>query len=378
MLATGAALLIRTVDHLRDIDAGLDPQGVLAVDVLLPPEAMGEEERALYFSTLVERARALPGVSSAGLISRLPLRDGGWQGTVRIEDRPDLDDLGRRPNAFWRAVTPETFTALGVRMAQGRGIEPTDVEGTTPVVVVSESFARRMWGTRNPLSRRASDNLWGGDGWVEVVGVVEDIAVAKLVGDNPPAMYVPWAQTLRTNDFAVLVLKATGDPTMVAAPARALVSAVDDRAAVGRAQTMESVMDTELAEPLRLRFFLGLFSLLGIVLGTVGIYGVVSYGVQRRRAEFGIRMALGAEPRRLLGDVIRSGMVPVLLGVAGGLGASLLGSAVLTRYLYGVAPTDVTALAWAAGVLTVAGLLAALVPAWRASGTDPAVALRSE
>jgi len=245
------------------------------------------------------------------------------------------------------------------------------------VAIVNESFARRIWGTRSPLGRRVTGNLWGGD-WVEIVGVVADVAVSDLVGDTPLTLYVPWAQTLRTNDFAVLVLKGAGDPTAVAAAARALVSAVDDRAAVGGAQTMQSVLDTELAEPLRLRFFLGLFSLLGIVLGTVGIYGVVSYGVQRRRAEFGIRMALGAEPGRLLGDVIRTGMVPVLLGVAGGLGASLLGSAVLTRYLYGVAPTDVTALAWAGGVLTLAGLMAALVPAWRAGSTHPAAALRSE
>ncbi|HKJ02450.1 MAG TPA: FtsX-like permease family protein, partial [Longimicrobiales bacterium] len=377
MLATGAVLLIRTVNHLRDIDAGLDPEGVLALDVSLPPQAMGEEERALYFGTLVERAQALPGALSAGLISRLPLRDGGWQGTVRVEDRPDLDDLGRRPNSYWRAVTPGTFTALGVHLVQGRGIEATDGPGNTPVVVVNESFAKRMWGTRNPLGRRVSGNLWGGS-WVEVVGVVADVAVTDLVGETPLAMYAPWDQTLRSNDYAVLVLESEGDPTTLAASARALVSAVDDRAAVGRTQTMDSVLDNELAQPLRLRFFLGLFSLLGIALGTVGVYGVVSYSVQRRRAEFGIRMALGAEPERLLGDVVRGGMVPVLLGVAGGLGASLLASAVLSRYLYGVAPTDLASLAWAAGALTLAGLLAALIPAWRASSTPPAVALRAE
>jgi len=220
MLATGAVLLIRTVNHLRDIDAGLDPEGVLALDVSLPPQAMGEEERALYFGTLVERAQALPGALSAGLISRLPLRDGGWQGTVRVEDRPDLDDLGRRPNSYWRAVTPGTFTALGVHLVQGRGIEATDGPGNTPVVVVNESFAKRMWGTRNPLGRRVSGNLWGGS-WVEVVGVVADVAVTDLVGETPLAMYAPWDQTLRSNDYAVLVLESEGDPTTLAASARA-------------------------------------------------------------------------------------------------------------------------------------------------------------
>jgi predicted permease len=376
MLATGAALLIRTVNGLRAIDPGLEPQGVLALDVFLPSQAMDDDERALYFQSLTERAQALPGVSSAGLINRLPLRNGGWQGTVRIEDRPDLGDPARRPNSYWRAVTPGTFDALGARVVRGRAIEPADAEGSAQVVVVNETFARRMWGTQDPLGRRIAGGFGGGE-WKEVVGVVADIAVTDLVGETPMAMYVPWDQALRTSVYALLVLKTGGDASALAAPARALVSAVDDRAAVGRAETMDHVMDGAMAEPLRLRFFLGLFSFLGIVLGTVGIYGVVSYSVQRRRAEFGIRMALGANPERLLTEVVRDGMVPALLGVAGGMGASLLGSAVLGRYLYGVAPTDLTALAWSAGALTLAGLLAAALPAWRASSTHPAVALRS-
>jgi predicted permease len=376
MLATGAALLIRTVDGLRSIDTGFDPHGVIALDVFVPPGGMADDERALFFQTLVERAQAMPGVTAAGLINRLPLRDGGWQGTVRIEDRPDLDDT-RRPNSFWRAVTPETFAALGARVVRGRSVEAADVLGTPQVVVVNETFARRMWGNQDPLGKRISGGFSDGD-WREVVGVVADIAVSRLHGDAPMAMYVPWDQGLHTTEYGLLVLRTSGDAAALAGPARALITGLDDRAAVGRAETMEHVVDDAMAEALRLRFFLGLFSALGIVLGTVGIYGVVSYGVQRRRAEFGIRMALGAAPGRLLGDVVRGGMVPVLLGVSGGLAASLMTSTVLARYLYGVAPTDVTALAWAAGVLTGAGLLAALVPAWRASGTDPAVALRSE
>jgi ABC-type antimicrobial peptide transport system permease subunit len=234
-----------------------------------------------------------------------------------------------------------------------------------------------MWGNQDPLGKRIAGGFGNGD-WREVVGVVHDIAVSSLVGEVPMAMYVPWDQALHATEYGQLVLRTDGDPAALGAAVRALVFDVDDRGAVGRFDTMEDVVDGAMAEPLRLRFFLGLFSLVGIVLGTVGVYGVVSYSVQRRRAEFGIRMALGAEPERLLADVIRGGMVPVLLGVAGGLGASLLGSAVLARYLYGVAPTDVTALAWAAGALTLAGFLAALVPAWRASATHPAVALRAE
>lgn len=377
VLATGAALLVRTVDQLRTIDLGLDPQGVLSADVFLPPESFAEDERGAYFDALVEAARALPGVEAAGLINRLPVRDGGYQGPVRVEDRPDLEDE-RRPNSFWRAVTPETFQALGVELVAGRGIEAGDRAGGRRVVVVNETFARRMWGEEEALGRRVLSNFLTGGEWAEVVGVVRNVGVATLVGEVPMAMYVPWDQALRASDAGFLVLRAGMDPDATATSVRSLVSRLDSRATVGRVETMDSVLDNAMAEPLRLRLFLALFSLLGIVLGMVGIYGVVSYGVQRRRAEFGIRMALGANPRTLLAAVVRGGMVPVILGVSGGVILSLMLSSVLSRFLYQVRPTDPLSLGVAAGVLLVAGALAALTPALRASRTQPAVALRGE
>jgi len=377
VLASGAALLIRTVDQLRSIDVGLDPEGVLSVDVFLPPESFGGEERGLYFDALVEGAQALPGVEAAGLINRLPVRDGGWQGPVRIEDRPDLDDEGR-PNSYWRAVTPETFPTLGVELIAGRGIEADDRAGGRRVAVVNETFARRMWGEENALGRRISSSFLTSGEWAEVVGVVRNVGVHGLVGETPMAMYLPWDQTLRESEYGLLILKTGLEPEVLAGSVRSLVAQVDPRATVGRSETMRFALDQAMAEPLRLRFFLGLFSALGIVLGTVGIYGVVSYGVQRRRAEFGIRLALGANPVSLLAAVVRNGMVPVVMGVVGGVGLSLLLSSVLARFLYEVAPTDPTSLGAAAVLLLVAGVLAALLPAVRASRTQPAVALRGE
>lgn len=377
VLATGAALLVRTVDQLRAVDVGLDPDGVVALDVFLPPQAIAGEERGLYFDALVERAAALPGVRAAGLTNRLPVRDGGWQGTVRAEDRPDL--VGdRSPNSFWRAVTPGTFEALGVRLAEGRGIEPSDVDGALPVVVVNQAFARTMWGEESAIGRRVSRGAAGGDGWLEVVGVVHDVAVDDLVGAVPMAMYLPWAQAMRTSEYGILTLDAGADPAGALQAVRRLVGEIDPRATVGRAETMEAVLEQAMATPLRLRFFLGTFSLLGIVLGAVGIYGVVSYGVGRRRGEFGVRLALGARPRQLLGEVVGGGMVPVLVGVGLGIVAALLASATLDRFLYEVAPTDPVSVAGAATVLLLTGALAALVPAWRASMTHPSTCLRSD
>ena len=215
-------------------------------------------------------------------------------------------------------------------------------------------------------------------GQVEVVGVIRDIAVTDLVGEQPMAGYYAWDQVLRSSGSGILLVKTEGDPLSLVGPLRSIIHELEPLAAIGRIQTMEDALDGEMSEALRLRFFLGLFSVLGIVLGTIGVYGVVSYSVQRRSAEFGIRMALGAEPRLLLGTVVRQGMLPVALGVIAGTAVALLASRTLSGFLFEVQPTDPVSVLVAAGALLAAGMLAALVPAVRASSADPAAALRAE
>ncbi len=242
---------------------------------------------------------------------------------------------------------------------RGRNVLPSDDEDAPLVAVVNETFARRMWGEDDPIGRTITRNGFG-SGDIRVVGVVRDIAVDGLVGDVPMAAYYPWAQTMRESTYGILVLRTTGDPAALAPAVRAIVPELEPAAVVGRIETMTTVVDEAMSETLRLRFFLTLFSAMGLLMGAVGIYGVVSYGVQQRSAEFGIRMALGARPRLLLRDVVGRGMLPVLLGVAGGIAAALLASDVLTRFLYEVAPTDPVPLLGAAAVLGVVGAVAAL------------------
>ena len=264
---------------------------------------------------------------------------------------------------------------LGIELIQGRGIEPTDLAESPGVAVISESFARRIWGDESPLGHTYTTGFMG---QVEVVGVIRDVAVTDLVGEQPMAGYYAWDQSMRSSGNGILLVKTAGDASALAGPLRAIVHELEPRAAIGRIETMDEALDGEMSEALRLRFFLGLFSALGIVLGTIGVYGVVSYSVQRRSAEFGIRMALGAEPRLLLGTVVRQGMLPVALGVIGGTAVALLASRTLSGFLFEVQPTDPMSVMVAAGALLTAGMLAALVPAVRASSTDPAAALRSE
>ena len=212
--------------------------------------------------------------------------------------------------------------------------------------------------------------------WVTVVGVAEETRMVRLTGDNPNVLYVPLAQSPAPEGPA-LVLKGAGAPPSIPA-IRALARELDGRVAIADATTLDAVVAGAVAEPLRLRFFLTLLGSLALVIGCVGIYSVVWYSVTRRRAEFGVRLALGAGPRRILAEVVAGGLAPVALGVAAGLAAAVGLASTVRGFLYGVDGVDVLSLAMAAATLFGAGLIAALVPGLRAGRTDPVSALRAD
>ncbi len=376
VLVTGAALLVRTVDRLRSLDDGLDADGVLTVELYLGAEETQPAERDRFFHAIVERVAALPGVEHAGLINRLPIRDGGYQASVLLEGRTDLEG-DQRPTAFWRVVTPGALEALGVRPLHGRLPDEADRDGTLQAGFVNESFARRFWPSEDALGKHFTTFFGRRAEW-QVAGVLPDIAIGSARLDVSPAAYHAWDQAAPGATSAVLVARSSGDPSALAPAVRRIARELDGRAALGEVASMQAVVDGSMSESMRLRFYLTLLSGLGLLLGSVGIYGVVSYGVERRRAEMGIRMALGARPGVLLGEVIRVGMLPVLIGVIGGIVAALAASASLGHFLYEVAPTDPLSLAAGALSLLTVGTLSALIPALRAGRTDPSTALRSD
>lgn len=375
LLVAGAAMFTRSVNRLYAIDPGFDAVDVAAMDLVAPTRVMAAAERAAFFQQVTERVAAVPGVAAAGLVTRLPLRDGGWQGTVTIEDRPDLGD-GREPNALFRIISPGYFRAMGITVGQGRAFEPSDGGGAPAVGIVSASFAERMWPGRDPLGRRVQHTFDEEARWVTVVGVAEETRMTRMTGDNPFVLYVPVAQA-QAPEGPVLVVKGAGAAPPLPA-VRAAVREIDGRVAIGRITTLDVVVAGAVAEPLRLRFFLSVLGALALVIGAVGIYSVVSYSVTRRRAEFGVRLALGASPRRILADVIGGGLLPVAAGVGAGVAGALALGSTIGRFLYGVTPVDAVSLVAAALALLSAGALAAAVPAVRAGRTDPVKALRAD
>lgn len=376
VLVTGASLLIRSVDRIRQLDTGFDARGVAVMDLVAGNDSALRATQAQFFDAVLERVGALPGVTGAGLTNRLPIRDGGWQGGVVIEGRDDLNGANR-PNSLFRSATPDFLRTIGIEIREGRGIEASDREGAAPVVLVSESFARGMWPGESAIGKRIAVGS-AASGWRTVVGVVEETRMTSMLGEIPLTTWIPQAQFPLSSYGLVLAVRATIDANDVLASVRRVVTDLDPRVAVSRAGTLEAVVDRALAEPLQLRFFLGLFGALALLLGSVGVYGVVSYAVSRRRAELGIRMALGAAPSRIVGDVVRTGLVPVGIGVVAGLLATFGLSGAMRAFLYEVSPTDFRSLAASAGVLIAMGAIAALIPGLRARRVSPVEALKSD
>lgn len=377
LLVVGAGLMIRSVERLYSLDLGFEPHGVAAIELFAGSSDLTPAARRQFFADVVDRAAALPGVSSAALVSRLPIRDGGWQGTVSIEGNPDLQGSSA-PNSMFRPVTPDYFKTLGIAMTKGRGFTAADREGALPVTVISESFAAKAWPGSDPIGRRFRHSFGAGDTLVTVVGVTEDIKITSITGVNALVMYVPVAQRAEALTGSVLVVAGAGDPQATIGPARSLVRELEPRIAIGRVTDMDAVVATALAEPLRLRFFLTLFAALALVLGVVGVYSVVSYAVTRRRSEFGVRLALGAGAGQVLRQVIGRGLVPVAVGTGLGLAAAIGLGRAAAGFLYQVSPADPVSLGVAVVSLLGAGIAASVIPAWRAARVSPVESLRSE
>lgn len=376
LLVVGAMLLIRSVGQLLAIDLGLDPRNVAAVEVTAYGRDLTDADRWRLFRELEARAAGITGVSSVGLVTRLPLRDFGWQGTVQVLSNPDLQGPAA-PNALYRPVSPDYLATLGLGLVKGRGIEPGDRAGTRRVGLVSRSFAERAWPGQDPLGKLLRTGVGGDSAAISVVGVVEEAKVRSISGTNPFVLYVPLEQTRAVQDGQVLLLKTARPLDQVVTEVRAIVREIDPRAALARVTTMEQVVEGALAEPLRLRFFLTLFGGLALLLGVVGVYSVVSYSVAQRQTEFGVRMALGATQRQVLKHVMGRGLLPVALGTVAGIVGAVALARVASRFLYGVSATDPLSMLTAGLALLLSGVVAALVPAWRAARVSPVESLRS-
>lgn len=379
VLAIGALLLIRSLRVLSRFELGFRPERVLTMKLALPGIRYSKPQEAVaFFEGLLEEARAIPGVSSAGLINFLPIQS--WRETrnFTIQGR-EAAPPGHEPAADLRRVSAGYFQAMGIPLLAGRYLRQDDTAGRQPVALISRLTAERYFPNENPLGRSIRYGIKAGQGdWTTIVGIVGDVRDRGVYRPASTVIYEPYGQTGWPQQFMSLVLRASLEPETLTGALRRLVRNRDPDAAVFLVRTMEQVVSDSVAGTRLLSRLLTVFSLLALLLAVAGVYGVMSYLVSQRTHEIGVRMALGAGRREVVRMVLARGLRNALAGAVLGLMLAVMASVAMRRFVIGIGVVDVwTYLSAVLGILAVV-LVASGWPAWRASRVDPLVALRNE
>jgi putative ABC transport system permease protein len=368
-LLVTAGLFLASFVRLTTIPRGFDIERVLAVDIALPgTKYAAAADVTRFFETVLDKARAMPGVESAAISSYLPLQGETWIDVIATEheSRPD----SQLPNANLRFISPGYFRTLHIPLRAGRDFEDADRNRRT--AIISQSLARKLWPDGDAVGRKLIDV-----GRVhEVVGVMGDARSTSLDQKPVDMLYIPLWQ--RPQNSSSILVRTAMDPKALAAALRAAVWSADGDVPVPEERTLEQIMSASLARRRFQMTLVVLFAVAALALAAFGTYGVVSYAVARRRAEIGIRMALGAGRRRVLGLVLRQGMTPVLAGLAAGILAAVAIGRYVSSLLFEVSPHDPAAFAISAAVLVAVSGSACWIPARRAAGVDPLEAIRYE
>jgi putative ABC transport system permease protein len=382
VLLAGAALLVRSLDRLESVDPGFRSEGVLTARMDMSSAAYstsaepGPNRPQLSFRRIVDQVRALPGVVSVGGTNRLPLAGivEGQGEQVTVEDR--AADGWLRGDS--RAVTPDYFAAMGMRLLRGRGFTEADTDQSKSVVIVDEAAARRYWPGRDPLGRRMArinPRFPGPPRWMEVVGLVADVRQARLDAPSRPQYYVPYLNGEWRSPY--LVARVQGDPASFAASLRNAVASADGNTVTADVRPMEALV-ADSAGQLRFRArLLAAFAVLALLLAGAGIYGVMSCVVEQRTAEIGVRIALGAAPADIRAIVLTRGMVLAAVGLALGFAASFLLRRLIAGLLFETSALDPAALSAVGALLLIAALAACWLPSSRAVALDPVRSLRT-
>ena len=376
VLAVGAGLMGKTLVRLLSVDPGFDAQNVLTLGAYVYGHHYQDNQVELdYYRRVFTRLRALPGIESVAMVSQLPFGGFDRRG-FHIQDRPERNESDS-PSVDAYSVTPDYFRVMRIPVKRGRMFTDQDTASTPQVAMISESCAHAVFPSEDPIGKHIQ--LGGRDNnkpWATIVGIVGDIHQYALERPSVMEAYIPQAQNVNFGYW--LVARTTSDPRKLERSVRAAFYDVDNTQPVFRFKTLEDYVDATLAERTFTLALLGLFGVLALTLAAVGIYGVISYLVNERTREVGIRMALGAARRDVLAMVMRQGLGLVVTGLALGFGASLLLARLLVSLLFEVRPTDLATSAGVALLLAAVALLACYLPARRASRVDPLIALRYE
>lgn len=380
-----AGLMIRTFEALDSVDPGFKIDNVATAEFFLSPKnypGTGEERRGFYRNVLQE-LKTRPELQKSGITSLFPLTALDQSGTVAVEGR-EATPGNPDQSAGWRMISPEFFDIMDISLQQGREFNDLDHDESLPVVILDAALAERLFPGENPIDRRIRlerDPNLDGDGWRTIVGVVGNVRDQSLVGEDSPLLYVPYLQYPFT--IMVAVVETSLDNQQLRSLMEETVRKFDPGMPVAVVETAQEILEVSKSTARRNRFLFGLFGIAVLLLVAVGIYGVMAYTVAQRTQEIGLRIALGANPRRVLGMVLRQGMMLGGIGLLVGFGLAILLSYKLQTYLSGllhgvVAATDPTTLMAVLALLLLLVFLGTFVPAFRATRIDPLQALKEE
>jgi putative ABC transport system permease protein len=372
ILAIGAGLLVRSLGRILDVDPGFTTEQVVTAQVNPPRARYAQLERQrTLVNQLVERLGAVPGVNAAAVTTQLPFDQTNhgmamWiEGWTKDPNQLDVFEL--------RKVTPDFFRTMGISIRQGRAFTDADRADGALVAIISETAARRFWAGRDVIGGQMR---YPWPGWLTVVGVAADVRNNDLKADELPAVYVPFDQSPEV-PFAIAV-RTAGDPTGAVSTIRSVMLELAGDTPLSRERTMAALVnDSTIGARAAAMLLLG-FGALALVLGSIGTYGLVAYGVEARQREFAVRIAVGARATSVIGLVLRDGAKLAAIGITIGVAGALALSGTMRGLLFQVAPTDLATFITAPVLLGVIALVACAIPAWRATRVDPNSTLRRE
>jgi putative ABC transport system permease protein len=401
VLLIGAGLMARSFIKLRGVDTGFNSQNVLTMRIPLPeakysvPTTLNSPSPAglAFFEQMLGRVRNIPGVQAAGVSTMLPLGAGsGWGKFFSIEGRPVPASVSQVPSVRFLLISEDYLATMGIPLLRGRAFTDRDTAESQQVAIINDTIARRFFADEDPLGKTiwmgAPESLLPPDAQTPenqfvrrtIVGVVADVKGPSLDKAANAEVLAPYRQYKRegwTNTM-MLAVRTSGSPQGSLAAVRNILHDMDREQPITSVATMEERMTVAMSQPRFSTLLLGLFALTGLVLASVGIFGVMSYVVTQRTHEIGIRLALGASPGDLLALVVGQGFRLTLVGLAIGLTASLALTRLMSSLLFGVSATDLPTFGVISVLLTVVALLACYLPARRATKVDPMTALRYE
>jgi predicted permease len=365
ILLVAAGLLARSFAELAHVDKGFDPRNVVTVSVELPPgKYANAAHRRTAFQDLFSRLQNIPGIPVAGGINYLPMRDESYIFGILPEGESGTHQL----TANYRIATPGYFAAAGIPLHAGRLFNDTDTD--LDAAVISRNAAQRLWPGKDPVGRRF--RRAAGDEWIRVVGVVNDIRQSRLDRDPPLIVYRP-----HSGDSRLFLTARTTLPVASAADAiRSAIRQFDSASRLGPIQTMEELVAATTARRRLQTGIVIVFALIALVLASLGVFGAVSYATAQRRAEIGLRLALGATPRKVVALVMRQGLAPVSTGALIGAAGAFAAARAMKSMLFGITPIDTPSFLGSVTLLAVVAALACAIPALRASHIDPQQSLR--